>query len=227
MYIEFSHITVRPVERPALFDTSFTAYAGTITVIQGLPESGLSTLEDVITGMESAPVKGFFMMNIDNNEKIIKMESKKYTPTFLRVTSGLNTAIVPSNRTFRASNPQLTIEQLLTALYTGKNPSAYADTIIKQADVSISKTEKAAALSGGMLQRLILARELDRNPKLIIVCEPLQGLDTEAIKKICTLFTQLATDKKIVIVLTAAGFPEQYDTLFYKLDAGKITGGYQ
>jgi len=38
---------------------------------------------------------------------------------------------------------------------------------------------KAGTLSGGNIQRLILARELSKNPRLIIASQPTRGLDVE------------------------------------------------
>jgi simple sugar transport system ATP-binding protein len=45
---------------------------------------------------------------------------------------------------------------------------------------TISPTSKAKSLSGGNLQRLVLARELTGQPQLILISQPTRGLDVAA-----------------------------------------------
>lgn len=110
---------------------------------------------------------------------------------------------IPSDKTFRGSHPQLTISQLLTACYKGpwKNRRTYIENIINSAQIQILPSEKVAALSGGMLQRLILERELAKNSSTVIMAEPFQGLDTERTIFMKNRIDQLAAQGKTVYVL--------------------------
>ncbi|MCQ2578403.1 MAG: ATP-binding cassette domain-containing protein [Treponema sp.] len=110
---------------------------------------------------------------------------------------------IPSDKTFRGSHPQLTISQLLTACYKGpwKNRRTYIENIISSAQIQILPSEKVAALSGGMLQRLILERELAKNSSTVIMAEPFQGLDTERTIFMKNRIDQLAAQGKTVYVL--------------------------
>jgi simple sugar transport system ATP-binding protein len=57
----------------------------------------------------------------------------------------------------------------------------YANELISEYDiVTPSKDVPTKTLSGGNLQKLILARELSRNPKLLIANQPTRGLDVGA-----------------------------------------------
>ena len=113
------------------------------------------------------------------------------------------TAIIPSDRTFRASNPDLTILQLTTTYKTElskKEFTEYARKITQKAGVNIHLDEKVNCLSGGMLQRLILQRELDLNPKKIIFCSPYQGLDSDAVCKLNKIIAeQIKKGTKIIL----------------------------
>lgn len=113
------------------------------------------------------------------------------------------TAIIPSDRTFRASNPDLTILQLTTTYKTELSKKAlteYARKITQKAGVNIHLDEKVNCLSGGMLQRLILQRELDLNPKKIIFCSPYQGLDSDAVCKLNKVIAeQIKKGTKIIL----------------------------
>ena len=220
--ISFEHIGVRPKKRPALFDVSFTAKSGCITLIEGLPESGLGTLENVVTGMESARTEGLCRIKTGERSLCVDFKSGKWTPYFLRIEAKLRTAIIPSDRTFRASNPGLSIEQLLCAMYGGKSADEYATRLIEKAKVSIRPDEKASALSGGMLQRLILAREFENDPNLIIACEPLQGLDGKAAEHTQKLLLNFACRGAVVIVLSSSEFPKALCAVHYVLEGGAL-----
>lgn len=220
--ISFEHIGVRPKKRPALFDVSFTAKSGGITLIEGLPESGLGTLENVVTGMENARTEGLCRIKTAERSLCVDLKSGKWTPYFLRTEAKLRTAIIPSDRTFRASNPDLSIEQLLCAMYGGKSADEYATRLIEKAKVSIRPDEKAASLSGGMLQRLILAREFENDPNLIIACEPLQGLDGKAAERTQELLLNFAHRGAVVIVLSSSEFPKALCAAHYVLEGGAL-----
>ena len=45
----------------------------------------------------------------------------------------------------------------------------------------VGKNGKIAGMSGGNLQKIVLAREIDRAPKLLIAAQPTRGLDIGAI----------------------------------------------
>lgn len=220
-FIKFSSINCRPKLKPLIFDVSFCANSGEITLISGLVESGRETLEDCISGMSDSKINGNIL--IQKNELFFTYNlSKNYTIRTLKK-SGFNIAIIPSNKTYRASNPSLSILQLLTTskdLLSEKENQKYADLLLKEADVNIKLTEKVSCLSGGMLQRLILSRELHSNPEIIILCEPLQGLDKTASASFCSKLLELANSDKIVIILSSSDFPEDICGKIYHLNNG-------
>lgn len=59
----------------------------------------------------------------------------------------------------------------------------FAQNLCNQYDVRCASIELAAeGLSGGNQQKVILAREMCRDPKLLVVCQPTRGLDVGAIE---------------------------------------------
>ena len=110
---------------------------------------------------------------------------------------------IPSDRTFRASNPDLTIFQLCTAYHTKgkqKELEEYSHNLLKKADVNIRLYEKASCLSGGMLQRLILERELAENPEQLYLFDPTHGLDAEATERLYSRLEGLAKNGVKIII---------------------------
>ncbi len=110
---------------------------------------------------------------------------------------------IPSNRSFRASNPNLTVFQLCTAYHTNEKQSVlenYAQKLLEKADVNIKLNEKALCLSGGMLQRLILERELAENPEKLYLFDPTHGLDVEATERLYSRLEGLAKKGTKIII---------------------------
>jgi ABC-type uncharacterized transport system ATPase subunit len=110
---------------------------------------------------------------------------------------------IPSDKTFRASNPNLTIFQLCTAYHTSLKQTVleeYSRALLKKADVNIKLYEKALCLSGGMLQRLILERELAENPEELYLFDPTHGLDLEATERLYSRLEGLAKKGTKIII---------------------------
>ncbi len=102
---------------------------------------------------------------------------------------------IPSDIAMRASNPNLTILQLLTAKhpdFSQKELLSYAEKLLKKADVNIKLYEKAYCLSGGMLQRLVLERELAEKPKALYLFNPAHGLDVQATERLFSRLRKLS-----------------------------------
>jgi zinc transport system ATP-binding protein len=58
-------------------------------------------------------------------------------------------------------------------------------------------------LSGGELQRVLIARALLRNPGLLVLDEPVRGVDFAGEAELYTLISQLRTDRKIGVLLVS------------------------
>ena len=67
-----------------------------------------------------------------------------------------------------------------------KNIRTYANRLIEQYDIRSGQgaVTKARSMSGGNQQKAIVAREIDRDPRLLIAVQPTRGLDVGAIEYI-------------------------------------------
>ena len=225
LQLHFNNLTARPANLPAIFDVNFSVKQGEIILIQGLPEDGLVTLENVITGFNLKNAQGTVEIT-DESESLFKcnLKSEKYSikqlQKGLKLKSGKNIAcgIIPTDKKFRGSNPELKIEDILTA----ENPKNSSEELIKTAEINIKAEEKCSALSGGMLQRLLLARELNKKPEILLLCQPLQGLDVTACQQICKKITETAEAGAMVIILASDNLTADLCSQYYKLNNGKL-----
>ena len=109
---------------------------------------------------------------------------------------------IPSDKTFRASNPKLTILQLASAYHTDLKLSereAFARQLLSRANVNIRLNERAECLSGGMLQRLILEREIAENPEKLYLFNPTKGLDVESTERLYAKLGELSKKGTVII----------------------------
>lgn len=83
-----------------------------------------------------------------------------------------------------------------------KEVKQYAKRLIEEFDVRTqSEEEPASALSGGNQQKAIIAREVDRDPALLIAAQPTRGLDVGAIEYIHKrLIEQRDKDKGVLLM---------------------------
>lgn len=215
--LEIIHASSRPKNRPALLDVSIKVNYGQITSVLGLKEAASDTLEDLITGMEISYSKGKAVFTSPEGKVTeLNFARGQYNTSFLRLHK---CAIIPSDKTFRASNPALTIEQMMS-VYEKKVSAKKIDDLIRKANVNITQKESARNLSGGMLQRLILERELSINPDIIIMCNPMHGLDIQAQTALCKRLTALAEQGKAILIIGAADFPLSLCHNIYRLEGG-------
>ena len=74
-----------------------------------------------------------------------------------------------------------------------REAAAQAERLRKEYNIKLANVDmRAELLSGGNLQRVILARELNRNPKVMVCVQPTRGLDVGAIEHVhsCILATR-------------------------------------
>ncbi|MDR9828438.1 ABC transporter ATP-binding protein [Vibrio sp. FNV 38] len=115
-----------------------------------------------------------------------------------------NLGLVPQEFNF---NPFETVEQIVMqqAGYYGV-PRALAkqraEKYLTQLDLWDKRAERARNLSGGMKRRLMIARALMHEPKLLILDEPTAGVDIELRRSMWTFLKQINQEQGITIILT-------------------------
>lgn len=111
--------------------------------------------------------------------------------------------LVPQEFNF---NPFETVQQIVVnqAGYYGVERSealVRSEKYLKQLDLWEKRHERARMLSGGMKRRLMIARALMHEPKLLILDEPTAGVDIE-LRRSMWRFLKTLNDKGTTIILT-------------------------
>jgi simple sugar transport system ATP-binding protein len=174
---------------PALKKVSFTIREGEILGIAGVAGNGQRELAEVITGLRKA-----------TGGKII-IRGKDVTNAAPKVILDLGVGHIPEDRMGMGLIRDFSVaENLILGMQSNapfahrwflpfekkwflnkKEIDRHAEQLIKQFDIKTpSKDVPAKNLSGGNLQKVILARELSRKPKLMIANQPTRGLDVGA-----------------------------------------------
>jgi simple sugar transport system ATP-binding protein len=174
---------------PALRKVSFDVHEREILGIAGVSGNGQRELAEVITGLRKATGGKVIILGKDvtnKSPKEITAQGVGHIPED-RVGTGLimNFTVAENLILGSQSEPPFVNRWFLPfnkRWFLDKNEiNRYADQLIKEYDIKTpSRDTPARNLSGGNLQKLILARELSRKPKLLIANQPTRGLDVGA-----------------------------------------------
>ncbi len=175
---------------PALRGVSLEICSGEILGIAGVAGNGQRELAQAITGLR--PCTGSIKINgkeVGNAPPITAIQSGvSYIPADRnRVGSAPNLSI--TDNTIMKGYRQQPIARGWTVNYT--NAQQHARQLKDQYDILAPDVKTPARLlSGGNLQKVILAREISAEPKLMVAVQPTRGLDVGAIEAIQTLILQ-------------------------------------
>ncbi len=187
----------------AVNGVSFDVRAGEILTVAGIDGNGQTELVYGITGLEK----------VAGGTIKFKGEDITNTPIRKRNTSGMSH--IPEDRHKHGLVLDYTLEEnLILQTYFEKRfqkmgflkfPAIrkYANYLIEKFDIRSSKgpTSQARGMSGGNQQKAIIARELDKNPDLIVAVQPVRGLDVGAIEYIHSqLVAQRDQGKAVLLV---------------------------
>jgi general nucleoside transport system ATP-binding protein len=182
---------------------SLTVRAGEILGLAGVAGNGQRELAEAVTGMRpftsgSVAVEGRQLRGGDAREAI-----------------GAGIAHVPEDRLHTGVAPSLSIaSNVVLKAYRGKQLANgpllklrtirdYAAALIKRYDVRGGGPEQPARqLSGGNLQKVVLAREFEGHPRVLVVASPTRGLDVAAIETVHRYLREAAANGVGVLLIS-------------------------
>jgi simple sugar transport system ATP-binding protein len=197
---------------PALRGISLQVRSGEIVGLAGVAGNGQSELAEVITGVRPA-IEG---MVLAHGEVIIgKDAGLKSNPNKVRQVIDTGISHIPEDRTHVGSAPNLSITDNLI-MKTYRSPPVSKGWSINAAVAEQNAEELSQAydimtpsidtqvrlLSGGNLQRVILAREISSKPSIMIAMQPTRGLDVGAIQGVQQLLLEQRADGAAILLVS-------------------------
>ena len=186
------NVNVFAGKKQLLKDIDFELPAGEILAIIGRSGQGKSSLLKLIQGINSC-----------DKQSVVRIGGVDYRKSEIR----RRIAILPQDPPLR---PELTVEEtILDGARSSMDVKAHKadartrlEKFCELFGLSARKKNLVKTLSGGEMRRVALARELMGNPGLVILDEPLSGLDPYNSRILCTHLKQLAFLGHTIILTT-------------------------
>jgi zinc transport system ATP-binding protein len=182
--VEIEHLTVQYPDVKALDDVSFTVNKGDFLGIIGPNGAGKSTLFASMLGLHTK-YKGtikFFGKDI--------RKSKDYLHEI---------GYVPQKPIFEKNFPA-TVSDVVRMGLRKESDENKIDQILQQLWIHELSKKRIGELSGGQQQRVFIAKALVNNPKLLILDEPVTGIDQQSIDLFYSILRELNSKQKITII---------------------------
>lgn len=203
--LELQNVSVDGKHGVSVDDVSFTVRAGEIVGIAGIEGNGQTELIEALAGLRKV------------RHGTISFDGKSTTNQSARQLKELGIAHIPEDRHKRGLllNSDLAENAILgvhyrppvssaSGLMNGDAIGRRVNEIIERFDVRPANPElNAMALSGGNQQKLIIGREFELNPKLLLVSQPTRGVDIGAIEFIHRKLIELRDSGSAILLVSA------------------------
>ena len=185
--LDVEHMSVRSKlhKKDAVHDVSLQVRAGEIVCLAGIDGNGQTEFVYGLTGLEPL------------SEGSIHFKGEDITHASIRHRSVSGMSHIPEDRHKHglvldySLEDNMVLQRYFEPEFTGKggflrrnNIRSYAERLIEQYDVRSGQgpITVSRAMSGGNQQKAIIAREIDKDPDLLVAVQPTRGLDVGAIE---------------------------------------------
>lgn len=227
--LKIENLTVRNEEGKVLVDNvNFKVRKGEIVCLAGVEGNGQRETIRSITGLNK-DYEGNIFINDNNINKLNIKEIRE---------NGL--AHIPEDRMTYGVNSKASIyDNFISYKTTQKNNTKFgflkskkmkttSEKLIKDFKVKCNgPSQQIDMLSGGNIQKVVAAREIDADPQILIADQPTRGVDVGAIEFIHKKLVELRDDGR-AILLVSADLGEVFNLAdkIYVFNGGQITGGF-
>lgn len=181
----------------ATSDVSLSLDAGQTVALVGESGSGKSTLARLILGLEQPSAGEIKVCGLDLSKGLGRAQEREFRDQVQMVFQDAS----------RSLDPRFTIHGLLHEALRLTNAAVEEKDVAELCDlVHLPRAvlqQYPGELSGGLKQRVSIARAVARDPKLLVADEPVSALDVTNQQRIVELFRDLAYEKHLTLVIVA------------------------
>ncbi len=191
--LSVENLCVTADNRHLLENITFTIEEGRIVAIIGPNGAGKTTLIKAILGLVPYETGAVSM----------------FGQPFKHSNSHVKVGYVPQRLEFDRTFP-LTVSELLRftvppvysfPFYKGKEEVKHIDRLLKTVGALDLKDRTVGSLSGGELQRIMIAKAIVNEPKILFLDEPASGVDIEGQERFHDLVRRLNREKGLTVLL--------------------------
>lgn len=182
--VEIENLTVQYPDVKALDGVSFEVNQGDFLGIIGPNGAGKSTLFDAMLGLNTK-YKGtikFFGEDIRKSKEYLK-----------------EIGYVPQKPIFEKNFP-VTVTDVVRMGLRNETEENKIDEVLQQLWIHELRSRRIGELSEGQQQRVFIAKALITNPKILILDEPVTGIDQQNIDLFYSILRELNSKRKITII---------------------------
>ena len=189
--------------RVALSDVSLTLHAGEIVGVAGVSGNGQRELADLVAGV------------LKQDRGTIAVAGETITDPSPKRMQALRIGRVPEDRLATGMIGALPLAESMALPWVSAPPFSrrgmldraairrFAEDQIKRFDIRTSGPDaRTGTLSGGNLQKALLAREIAREPKILLAAQPTRGIDVGATEFIHGQFLALRANGGAVLLIS-------------------------
>jgi ABC-type uncharacterized transport system ATPase subunit len=213
---------------PRLQGVEFSLRAGEILGIAGVEGNGQTELVEVLNGLRPATAGGVLLRGrqvLGESPRQIREESVAHIPEDRQNRGLLLDFSLSENAVLGLQHrPQFSKSWLRMGAIR-----EHARRLVEQFDIRTPDVQvKARNLSGGNQQKLIVAREVQQDPQLLIASQPTRGVDVGSVEFIHKQLAELRSRGKAILLVSAdleeiLGLSDTIAVMF----RGKIVGQFQ
>lgn len=172
----------------ALKNINLEIRRGEILALLGPNGAGKTTLISAITGMISSSSGSITVNGFDNVEQY--REARKLI------------GLVPQELTLGAFESVWNTVSFTRGLFGAKKNPAYIKQLLKDLSLWDKKDNQLRMLSGGMKRRVLIAKALSHEPRILFLDEPTAGVDVELRKEMWKVVSKLRKSGVTIILTT-------------------------
>lgn len=212
-----------------LNDVSIRIHENEVIGIAGVEGNGQTELMQALTGL------------LDVKSGTVEIDGQDITGLWPDDLRDYSVGIVPEDRYRQGLCLSLPVSSNLIAGYHGKEPYCKKGIMNKKAirdnknklvdnyDIRLSTSDPAVgSLSGGNAQKVIIAREFSRKPKVLLVSQPTRGVDIGAIEFIHNEILKMRDEGCAILIISSelsevTGLSDRTLVMYH----GEITGNFK